>query len=455
MYRWMTRIVAGAVIAACSGASADWAAASWGGARILDGYIDAASGNARGEQAFMSTSGFPSERVMLGTSPYTASFPVARLRRANGTMTRPQALTSRHGLVAQAGSIGLDGRGTATALWTLRRAHALELYASVRPRGGQFARGSLIGAVASSSFHFDHVMRVAPDGGAVVVWNGGDRIYVAQRPPGRCPQNAPRACFGQPQTFSRCPAGIADCLDSAFLQLAVGRGGRAFVAWPRVSRTGLGYRTGARLAVARPGHRFGHSMAISEAPDVSIPADIALLRDGGAIVTWVRGATLRRQRVMAARFDRSGIRRVAPSVLSATTCVDPRIRVDPQDEVTIVWICDYDPGLESISIVAFGGPAFAPLTSGVALGRRDYASRDALGFDGAGNVVLVYSPDGNTSVTRLRPPGGTFGEPTPVPMLTGSRAPVELGGRLIEAGPRLTLLQTGEHATSQLRDWTP
>ena len=159
--------------------------------------------------------------------------------------------------------------------------------------------------------------------------------------------------------------------------------------------------------------------------------------------------------MLAVRVGRTGELRSPATVLSDATCVAGPIRVNPRDEVTIAWICEHDEGLDHISIAASVSPAAGPLAPGIGLGRRDYASQDALGLDGAGNAVLVYSPDGDIVVTRVRAPGGAFGEPLPVPMLTGSGAPVERGGRLIEAGSRLTLLQVGDRATSQLRDWTP
>jgi hypothetical protein len=101
------------------------------------------------------------------------------------------------------------------------------------------------------------------------------------------------------------------------------------------------------------------------------------------------------------------------------------------------------------------GPVAGPLAPSVDLGRRDYASQDSLGLDARGNAVLVYSPDGKTTVTRVRPPGGAFGAAVTVPPLTRRRVAALPGGQLVEAGPRLTLLQYSGPQRWQLRDWAP
>lgn len=454
MQRRPVALAVGLVVVLGAGALAHNAFASWGPPRTVEHDIQRAVGNARGEQLFTWQSG-TNERVMLGDSPYTASFPLAQLRRADGTLGRPQTLTATHGIVANAGEVGLDDRGAATVLWTRTTVGALRLMGSIRPPGGRFGGGSEIAHVRWNQIFFEHHLSVAPDGSAVVVWADGRRLYASQRPPGRCAPGAPRACFGARQKLfgGRCPVGIENCFDGLDAAVSAGPGGRAFVAYAAVKRTSSGFRTLVRLAAARPGRRFGTPKEISDPGDVALGARVARVRGGGAAVTWVTGATVARHRIVGVFVDGRGAPRGRPAVLSGRTCVAALLRVSVQNELTAAWICEGDSELDHISIAASTGPATGPFAPSVDLGRRDYASTDALGLDARGDAVLVYSPDGKTTVTRVRPPGGAFGAPLTVPRPLRGRQRVEPGGRLVEAGPRLTLLQYFLRGKTLLRDW--
>ncbi len=248
--------------------------------------------------------------------------------------------------------------------------------------------------------------------------------------------------------------GVAQCFDSLDAAVAVGPGGRAFVAYGAVKRTSSGFRTLVRLATARPGRRFGTPVAISDPGEPAVGANVARVRDGGAIVTWIRGGTVPRQRTVALRVDPKGRPRTRPRALAGPACLGALLRVSAQDEVTFAWT-SHGSGDDHISIAASAGPAAGPYGPGVDLGRRDYASTDALGLDARGNAILVYSPDGKTTVTRVRPPGGAFGAPLTVPRPARGPGRVQPGGRLVEAGPRLTLLQYLLRGKTLLRDWAP
>lgn len=120
--------------------------------------------------------------------------------------------------------------------------------------------------------------------------------------------------------------------------------------------------------------------------------------------------------------------------------------------MTIPWLCEHDSSLNHITIGAAYGPSASLQLTTADLGPRAYASRDAFGLDAAGNAVLVYSPDGTATFTRVRPPLGPFGAPFAVPDPAGE--PPGYGGQLIESGDRFTLLRAGT-PTSSLRDWRP
>ena len=444
-------LAVGALIMLGSAALSAPAGATWSSPQIVNHRILAATGNARGEQAFSWTTR-SGERVKLDGASWRVSFPQVQIRRADGRLTRPQSLTRRHAIVADAGAVGLDGRGAATAVWTQTRATSVRLMASVRPPGGRFARGAQIGRV-QSSVDYKHVLAVARDGAAVVLWHAGRRFYAAQRAPGRCATGARRACFGPSQTIATFAcAEVDDCVEYPDFALSVAPGGRAFATWHAVTPDRA--RTAVRLAVARLGHRFSRAVTLSAAGRSATGARIARLHDGGAIVTWVEGDTPSEFRIVALRLGPDGRPRSPVSVLSEATCSGAQIRVN-RDEVTIAWACEHDRRPEHRSIAASAGPAGGPLAPGAELGRRDSSSQDALGVDGAGNTVLVYSPDNTATLTRVRPPGGVFGSPLVVPSLTGRQQPRRGGGRLVEAGPRLTLLQEASGPTTQLRDWTP
>ena len=322
-------LVLGAVALPCR------ASAGWGPARILEHSIFKAAGNARGEQAFIWQT-TTAETVMLGGFPYAGMYPVS----------------------------AWDGRGVATVLWSDARRDSIRMMVSVRAPGGRFGAGTELGQVDPRR-DGTAALSVAADGSAVVGWTEGRRVFVTQRPAGRCAAGAARACFGPTQRLAggRCPVGIEDCLRYADMVVSAAANGPALVGYSAVKRSATGFHTFIRFAVAPRGHRFVDPVELSGPDDVATGVRIARLRDAGAVVTWVSGPTIRTHRVVGVLVGRDGAPRSRAVVLSDRTCVASLLAVDAHDDVTMTWLCRHNERPNSTSIAAatfpWGWPAGA------------------------------------------------------------------------------------------------
>jgi hypothetical protein len=344
----------------------------------------------------------------------------ARLRRTSGQLTRAQSLSPKGGK-AFVPAIGVDRRGTATAVWLQQaRRGRFELVVSVRGPGRRFGRPVTLGHThvrhvgslyPGSQVGAEPALAVAADGAAVVAWRGSDALQIAARRPGRCPPHARRACFSRPQSL---PLGAEP-------KAVFDARGRAYVVW--VGPLGAGEEV--QLAVARPGRRF-EPVRVSPPGDPAVDPSIAVTRDGAATVVWSRRANPAFDligRIQAAVRSPTGTlsapvalsdpARFPPGVTPLSDGGGPTIVANPQGEAIVVW--------QQQTFPETGGGLVTAVRSSVGFGPTQVVdggqtSVPTMAVDGRGNTALIhFRGAAGFGEWRVRPPGGAFGPPQHLP----------------------------------------
>ncbi|HXR13110.1 MAG TPA: hypothetical protein VN740_00535 [Solirubrobacteraceae bacterium] len=357
----------------------------------------------------------------------------ARLRLPDGRLSSVQSVSASSGR-AFLPVIGVDRAGDATVAW-LERVRGLDyaLEVSVRPAGGRFSPPVVLGQThvsgccgttgagtpgvldAFDSFGVGPALAVAPDGAAVVAWEGVSSMQAAVRPSGRCPARSARACFSATQSL---PPGRQPQFDPTERpgpqpQVVFGAHDRAFLVW--ASPTGL------EVAVTHAaGQRFGAASHIASGSDMFTAPSIALAGDGSAVVAWhwlgvfVSGAPIPDGIAVAVRDPAGALgapRKLAPAAASGEAGAGagpPSVLIDPHGQALIDWQ-QGDLYIEE-AVRATNGTIGATRIIGTMTG-----TSEPIVMDARGDTVLSYDGVEGQSYWMLRPPGGTFGAPTPVP----------------------------------------
>jgi hypothetical protein len=346
----------------------------------------------------------------------------ARLRRTSGRLTEVQNLSPRNRR-AFAPAIGVDRKGTATAVWLQQvRRGSFKLAVSVRRPGRRFGRAATLGrtrvpgvrvlypAALSTEYGAEPALAVAADGSIVVAWRGSDALQIAVRRPGRCPAGARRACFSRPQDF---PLGAEP-------KVVFDARNRAYVVWAGLRGAGAGIQ----LAVARAGRPFKPTR-VSSAGEIASDPSVAVTPDGSAIVVWsggndtpgvggrvqtaVRGST----GMLSAPLTLSDRARFPPGVTPVYGGSAPRVVANPQGEAIAVW--------QQQTFPETGGGLVAAVRSSGAFGPSQvvdpgHTFGPMMAVDGRGDTVLVhFRGAAGFGDWRVRPPNGVFGPPQTLP----------------------------------------
>jgi len=357
----------------------------------------------------------------------------ARLRLPNGRLTSLENVSPSSGR-AFLPVVGVDRAGDVTAAW-LERVRGLDfaLEVSVRPAGGRFSPPVVLGQThvsgccgttgagtpgvlsAFDEFGVGPVLAVAPDGAAVVAWEGVSSMQAAVRPSGRCPARSPRACFSATQSL---PPGRQPQFDPTERpgpqpQVVFGARDLAYLVWAGP--------TGLELAVTRAASgRFGAASHIASGADTFTAPSIALTGDGSLVIAWhwlgvfVSGAPIPDGIAVAVRNPAGALTaplKLAPAAASGEAGAGagpPTVLIDPHGQALTDWQ-QGDLYIEE-AVRATDGTIGATSIIGTVMNIGEPMVMDA-----HGDTVLCYEagPDGET-FWQLRPRGGTFGAPTPV-----------------------------------------
>ncbi|HUR87281.1 MAG TPA: hypothetical protein VMY78_18280 [Solirubrobacteraceae bacterium] len=434
--------------AAVPAAQATWSAPQ---TLVADGRAAnvAAAGNRHGSQAFVWKVTSERLRQMDGRTGF-ASFVRARVRLPDGRLGGIETISSTNELVANP-KVGVDELGNVTAVWAQAGRH-LTIMAALRPHGRRFGRPFEIGR--SQHFSDSHpALAVGRFGDAVVAWNHGSTMQVAQRGTSICRAGRARGCF-------RTPVRLRAGADQT---VAIGPLGSAYVVWAAGVRIGDDFHTRLRMAsFRRDGRRLGRDHAISSAADgdASEPA-LAVRRDGSAVIGWRASLPAGGEQNNSAAILAVGS---APEALLGPVMVvspglgdDPAIVVDPQGEAILAWReFDTTPGNPD-------GPQIAVATQPVAASPFSAPVRitppgascgsPSLAVDAAGVAYLAYSavagnagnPEG---VSHVRPPAGSFGPPVALPANF-------TGVFVFSAGRKISAVSGGSGGRTLVNDWRP
>ncbi|HEX4364400.1 MAG TPA: hypothetical protein VHZ75_07595, partial [Solirubrobacteraceae bacterium] len=272
------------------------------------------------------------------------------------------------------------------AVWVQAGQHN-RIMASFRPHGGRFGAPVEIGRTSVFASARPQIA-VAERGAATIAWNGANAIDVVRRPRGPCAAGRPRGCFGAAQRFS---AGA----DQA---VAISPGGRGFLVWAANAREGGEVHTRLRIAVAQPGHPYGHSQAITTTGDASQPT-IAVLSGQSAVVAWrgslpAGGEQNSDATILAAERDADGTIS-APQAVSAFPGSDPQLGTNEQGEAILAWNQrnstpqNPDGGEVAAAVRAPSAQLFSAPTT---ISAPDiYASAASLAVDTSGAATLVFT----------------------------------------------------------------
>ena len=436
-----------AILAAAPAAAAAWTAPRTITADRLAANV-AAAGNRHGSQAFVWKVTSERFRRIRGRAGF-ASLVRARIRLPDGRLGRTQTISSTNELVADP-KIGVDELGNVTAVWAQAGRH-LTIMGAFRPHGRRFGKPFEIGR----SQHFSDsrpALAVGRFGDAVVVWNHGSTMQVAQRGPSICAPSRPRGCF-------RPPVRLRAGADQA---VALGPLGSAYVVWAAGVRIGDELNTRLRMAAfRRDGRRLGREHEISRAADgdASEPA-LAVRRDGTAVIGWraslpTGGEQNNSAAILALASSPAAV--LAPAqVVSPALGDDPAMVVDDRGEAILAWReSDATPGnpdgpritvaSQPAAAAPFGAPAriTPPGVSG---------GSPSLAVDVGGVAHLAYSavvanvPDGPVGVSHVRTPAGSFGPAVVMPAdFTGAF--------IFAAGRRITAVSGGSGGRTLVSDW--
>lgn len=388
-------VLAGAAMFGPGGTGVAFAA--WSQPLTLEHPVSAVAGNARREEAFI-WQVTTSAKLHRGSSALRVAYVQARLRLGDGRLTSPQTLSRTKRTAVRTPTIGLDARGTATAVWTeIDRDMRVAIMVAVRPSGGRFGRPIELGRAQVGD---DVKMAVAEDGAAMIVRLNPAEITAFQRPLGRCV--SARACFGAVQVIYslRCsPIGLCHGIVGGpfeSLDVMFGPGDRGYVAW-----LGVG---GARVALLR-GRRFGRPLAI---PTAGNPPTLAAMPDGRALLAWFARSNRNFTLVRTAVSNPDGRRLSAAQTVSSPwpagwdNCANLQLRANRQGETTLVWEC-----LPAISgahrmIAAAVRRADDDWGPGAAISPpASDAAQPVLAVDPEGTTILVYNAHG-TILSHVR-----------------------------------------------------
>ncbi len=410
----------------------------------------AAAGNRHGSQAFVWKVTSDRLRRIDGRTGF-ASFVRARVRLPDGRLGRVETISGANELVADP-KVGVDELGNVTAVWAQAGRH-LTIMAAVRPHGRRFGRPFQIGR----SQHFSDsrpALAVGRFGDAVVAWNHGSTLQVAQRGPSICRAGRPRGCF-------RTPVRLRAGADQT---VAIGPLGSAYVVWAAGVRIADDFHTRLRMAsFRRDGRRLGREHAISGAADgdASEPA-LALRRDGSAVVGWraslpAGGEQNNSAAILAVASAPDAV--LGPvMVVSPALGDDPAIGVDAQGEAILAWReFDATPGdpdgpqvaiaTQPVPTASFGAPVRVTPAGATAGG-------PSLAVDAAGVAHLAYSavagnvPGNPEGVSHVRAPGASFGPPVALPANF-------TGVFVFAAGRKISAASGGSGGRTLVSDWRP
>jgi hypothetical protein len=430
------------------------AQAGWSEPLTLEHPVTAAAGNAQGAEAFMWQVTTPAT-LNPGASPLKVSYVQARIRLPDGKLTPPQSISRTNEVAVRPRAIGLDERGTATAVWTQATQAApsrVAIMVAVRPPGGRFGRPVEVGR---ARFGNDVKLAVAADGAAVIVWSRMNLIQAVHRPATRCATGSARACFGPVQTIpGDCPGGAINCRDT---RVAFGPD-RAYLTWSAIARRGEAFRDVVRLAIRSERRGFGARRMISGKGSAWQPS-ISVLPDGTLVLAWLGEPANGGARITVTMRDPNGRRVSAPQTVFAVPategCYRPQVSANRQGEVTLVWQCNpeslpagFSAGRIAASVRPPGGARRTPFGPAMEIAPADsHAGAPSLAVDSGGNTILVYS-DGGRILARVRRPGQGF----EAPVLVGTGRPSQVLG----AGDKATVAWRGPRPnTTMLSDWKP
>jgi hypothetical protein len=340
----------------------------------------------------------------------TYSFePRAVTRSSGGGWTRAHDLPAT---AAQASDLQIasDGSGGELAVWS----SGTSVQGAARPAGGRFGAPQTLSAPGATGY--SPRLAADADGNALVVWAGSTIapgagatvVHAASRPAG--------GGWGPPQALSppTNPPGE--------LSLAIGRGGRALVAWTLSSGPGPVVQAATRPAADAP---FGAAATLS-APDAEDPA-AAISPAGQAIVLWsartlegaaprqslrvaVRAAELLRDGSWSAPVELSapdGPTPYSPFICGIPPDTGPRVAMDGAGGAVAVWLRRLPDGSVAVqgSLHPAGG-GWGPAADLAPPGQNPYDLR--LAVDPAGDALAVWVDSGVLLAAR-RPAGAGFG----------------------------------------------
>jgi hypothetical protein len=383
-----------------------------------------------------------------------ATYVRARMRLPGGRLGTARAISATNELVSSP-AVALDDVGNATAVWVQAGQHN-RIMASFRPHGGRFGASVEIGRTSAFASARPQIA-VAERGAATIAWNGGNTIEAVRRPRGSCAVGRPRGCFGAPQRFS---VGT----DQA---VAISPGGRGFLVWAANAREGGEVHTRLRIAVAQPGHPYGHSQAITTTGDASQPA-IAVLSGQSAVVAWrgslpAGGEQNSDATIFAAERDADGTIS-APQAVSAFPGSDPQLGTNEQGEAILAWdernstAQNPDGGEVAAAVRPPSAQLFgAPMTISAS---NVYASPASLTVDTSGGATLVFTtaPGISTPAASNNSASGpvalSYYHPSGDPGFVFSRRLPDgfTDARVLAAGQDVSIISGGDSGSTLISD---
>ncbi|MBN1771932.1 MAG: hypothetical protein JXB32_11755 [Deltaproteobacteria bacterium] len=305
--------------------------------------------------------------------------------------------------------VGMDGAGTAVAIWAMTRTGSptsgTDLYASERPAAGAWTSPAGIEAESSNTLY--GFLGAGRGGSAIAVWVGGRHVSAA------------RFVVGdgwQTEVVLR-PAGTASVV---YPRVALNDAGDAVAVWTEND----GGRTiwSSRFSAAGGTWTAAERLDTIDTADAQYPRP-ALAADGTALVVWEQDDAAGRASVWANRFDVTGGAWVGAAVVESETrhADRPVLAMDGTGNATCAWVHDlsrlwavrWDAGTRS-----WGAPA--ELATGVA-SSSDFTDHDRLNIasDSAGNVTVLFETGTGDGLASVRFDAASAAWTTPVAVLVG------------------------------------
>ncbi len=245
----------------------------------------------------------------------------ASVRALNGTWPVATTLSPAE-QDAYSPAVAMDGNGRATVVWR-QDAATKEIQAASRPRGGQWATAETI---SDEGFDSDTPAIAADsDGNLVAAWERDNgtytRIQVARRPAG--------GDWGEPAYLSK------NGRDAFNAHVAVGKNGKAAVAWSRNDNTSW-----ARVQVSRrSGGSWTPSKTLSPTEADGNDPRLAMNAGGRILLTWVNEISGTGQQVRS-RIYKPGKGWSANTKMSTLSeqANEPRPAISPSGAMVAVWL---------------------------------------------------------------------------------------------------------------------